>query len=88
MRLDKYLKVSRLIRRRPLAKKVADEGRIKVNGQVAKASTNLSINDELEITFGQTVLTVKITNIKEHVPKNEAATLYEIVKEERVNIEE
>lgn len=88
MRLDKYLKVSRLIKRRPLAKKVADQGRIKVNGSVAKASTNLEVDDEIEITFGQTILTVKVKEIKDHVPKKEATTLYEIIKEERENIKE
>lgn len=88
MRLDKYLKVSRLVRRRPLAKKMADEGRIKVNDQVAKASTNLMVGDELEITFGQTILTIKVKKIKEHVPKKAAENLYEIIKEERVSIEE
>ena len=52
MRLDKYLKVSRIIKRRPVAKEVADKGRIKVNGILAKSSTDLKINDEVEIRFG------------------------------------
>lgn len=88
MRLDKFLKVSRLIKRRPLAKKVADEGRIKINGAVAKAATKLAVNDEVEITFGQTVLTVKVNELKDHVLKNEATTLYDVIKEERVAIKE
>jgi len=53
MRLDKFLKVSRLIKRRTLAKEVADKGRIAINGQIAKASSNVKIGDELEIRFGQ-----------------------------------
>lgn len=87
MRLDKYLKVSRLIKRRPLAKKVADQGRIKINGSVAKAGTNLEIDDEIEITFGQTILTVKVRDLKDHVPKDKAAELFEVIKEDRVNID-
>ncbi len=85
MRLDKYLKVSRLIKRRTLAKSVADQGRIKLNGQVAKASTNVAPGDELEIKFGQTLLTIKITEVKEIVRKNEAEMLYQVVKEEKMS---
>lgn len=85
MRLDKFLKVSRLIKRRTLAKSVADQGRIKLNGQVAKASTNVAPGDELEIKFGQTLLTIKITEVKEIVRKNEAEMLYEVVKEEKMS---
>lgn len=83
MRLDKFLKVSRLIRRRPLAKEVADQGRIKINDSTAKASTSVSEGDEIEITFGQTILTVKVKQLKEHVKKDEATELYEVIKEER-----
>lgn len=85
MRLDKFLKVSRLIRRRTLAKQVADQGRILVNGQVAKASTRLEVGDEMTIQFGQTLLTVEITMIKEHVRKDEASELYKVIKEEKIN---
>lgn len=85
MRLDKFLKVSRLIKRRTLAKSVADQGRIKLNGQVAKASTNVAPGDELEIKFGQTLLTIKITEVKEIVRKNEAEMLYQVVKEEKMS---
>lgn len=88
MRLDKFLKVSRLIKRRPLAKKVADEGRIKVNDAPAKASTKLVIDDEIEITFGKTILTVKVQELKNHVLKDEATDLYDIIKEERVSLKE
>jgi len=88
MRLDKFLKVSRLIKRRPLAKQIAEQNRIKVNGVVAKPSVNIEIGDEIEITFGQTVVTVKVNQIKQHVKKDEATTLYEIVKEEKINRDE
>jgi len=83
MRLDKFLKVSRLIKRRPLAKEIAEKERIKVNGTVAKPSVNIQVGDEIEITFGQTVLTVEVKMIKDHVKKDEATLMYEVVKEER-----
>jgi len=83
MRLDKFLKVSRLIKRRPLAKEIAEKERIKVNGTVAKPSVNIQVGDEIEITFGQTVLTVEVKMIKDHVKKDEATLMYEVVNEER-----
>lgn len=83
MRLDKFLKVSRLIRRRPVAKEVAEDGRIKVNGTIAKPSTSLELNDEVEITFGQNIVTVRVLELKEHVRKAEATSLYEVIREER-----
>ncbi|MFK4996595.1 RNA-binding S4 domain-containing protein [Bacillus sp. N9] len=85
MRLDKYLKVSRLIKRRTLAKEVADKGRITVNGQVAKASSNVKMGDELTIQFGQKLVTVKIKELQESTRKEDAASLYTVVKEERLN---
>lgn len=84
MRLDKYLKVSRLIKRRTMAKEVAGQGRIKVNGQTAKAGTEVKIGDELEIQFGQKHLTIQVNRMDEAVKKEEAATFYTVLKEERV----
>src|SRR5690606_552482 len=84
MRLDKYLKVSRLIKRRTLAKDVADQGRILINGLAAKASSNVKIGDELTIRFGQKIVTVKIEDLKETTKKEDANNLYSLVKEERV----
>lgn len=83
MRLDKFLKVSRLIKRRTLAKEVADQGRITINGAVAKASSTVKVGDELTIQFGQKKLTVKVTDLKETTKKEEAANLYEVIREER-----
>ena len=60
MRLDKFLKVSRLIKRRTLAKEVADQGRITVNGKVAKASSAIKAGDELAIRFGQKIVTARV----------------------------
>lgn len=56
-----------------------------MNDSIAKPSVNVAVGDEIEITFGQTILTVKVTMLKEHVKKDEAAMLYEVVKEERTN---
>lgn len=84
MRLDKFLKVSRLIKRRTLAKEVADQGRILINGIAAKASSNVKIGDELTIRFGQKIVTVKIEDLQETTKKEDANKLYSVVKEEKV----
>lgn len=84
MRLDKFLKISRLIKRRTLAKEVADQGRISINGTAGKAASKIAVGDELTIQFGQKVLTIEVKSLRENVNKNEAATLYEIKKEEPV----
>ena len=76
MRLDKYLKVSRLIKRRTIANEVCDNDRITVNGKPAKASYQVKIGDVIEITFGQRTLKVEVMEISEHVLKNDAAGLY------------
>lgn len=85
MRLDKFLKTSRLMKRRTLAKQLADQGRVHINGHVAKAGTNVAVNDEIAIQFGQTKLTVIVQSIRDVVRKDEAETLYRIVSEERIN---
>ena len=84
MRLDKFLKVSRLIKRRTLAKEVADQGRISINGTPGKASSNVKIGDELMIRFGQKLVTVVIEDLNETTRKEEATNLYRVVKEEKV----
>ncbi len=87
LRLDKFLKNSRLIRRRTLAKQVADQGRVHINGQVAKAATQVSVGDEVSIQFGQTIVTIRVTDLRDIVRKEEALTLYEVIKEEKINQE-
>lgn len=88
MRLDKYLKVSRIIRRRPVAKEVADKGRIKVNGILAKSSTDLKVGDEIEIRFGNKLFTVRVLEMKDSTKKEDAAKMYEIVSETRIEGDE
>ncbi|AOA00849.1 hypothetical protein CKN73_09635 [Carnobacterium divergens] len=81
MRLDKFLKVSRIIKRRTVAKEVADKGRIQVNGLAAKSSTDVKIGDELSIAFGNKTLVVKIDRIIETTKKDEAKNMYTIISE-------
>lgn len=87
MRLDKFLKVSRLIKRRTLAKEVADKGRITINGQQAKASSNVKEGDELTVRFGQKLVTVRVEKIQETTKKEAAAEMFTIVKEEKLTEE-
>lgn len=81
MRLDKFLKVSRIIKRRSVAKEVADKGRITINGRPAKSGTDVKIDDELVITFGNKDLTVRVENLKETIRKDEAENMFTIVGE-------
>lgn len=82
MRLDKFLKVSRIIKRRSVAKDIADQGRVTVNGKVAKSSFKVAIGDEIVINFGNKILTVKVNDIKDTTKKNESQDLYTVVSEE------
>ena len=79
MRLDKYLKVSRIIKRRTVANDACDAEHVMVNGRRAKASYDVKTGDVLEITFGQRTLKVRVLDIKEFTKKNEAASLYEVI---------
>lgn len=84
MRLDKFLKVSRIIKRRTLAKEVSDQGRIQINGKEAKASSTVKAGDELTIRLGNRVITARIDRIQETTRKEEAAEMYTILKEEKI----
>ena len=84
MRLDKCLKVSRLIKRRTLAKEVADQGRITIDGKVVKAASRVKEGDVLAIRFGQKIVTVQIEMLKDIVKKDEASSMYKIISEERL----
>ena len=76
MRIDKYLKVSRIIKRRTIANEACDQGRIAVNGKIVKASYDVKIGDIIEITLGEKTTKIEVTNILEHVLKNDASDLY------------
>ncbi len=79
MRLDKYLKVSRIIKRRTVANEACDAAHVTVNGRPAKASYDVKEGDILEITFGQKVLKVHVVSVKEFTSKAEASELYEVL---------
>ena len=79
MRLDKYLKVSRLIKRRTVANEACDHAHVTVNGRPAKASYDVKENDVIEISFGERCLKVRVLDVKEHTLKAEAASLYEVL---------
>jgi len=88
LRLDKFLKVSRLIKRRTVAKEVCSQGRVFVNGQPAKAGTVVKAGDEITIRYGQKLVTVKVEHLQESVKKEEAAGMYTVLKEEKIPSEE
>ncbi len=77
MRIDKYLKVSRLIKRRTVANDACDSEHIAVNGRTVKASYDVKEGDIISITFGEKTLKVRVTDVREHVSKNEASQMYE-----------
>ncbi|NEZ47685.1 RNA-binding S4 domain-containing protein [Clostridium niameyense] len=79
MRLDKYLKVSRIIKRRTVAKEACDNGRILVNNKISKPGIEVKEGDILEIIYANKSMKYKITNIAEHVKKEEASNMYEII---------
>ena len=80
MRLDKYLKVSRIIKRRTVANDACDTEHVSVNGRPAKASYDVKVGDIIEVTFGQRTLKVKVLDIKEFTAKTDAASLYEVIE--------
>ncbi len=84
MRLDKFLKISRIIKRRTLAKEVCDHGRIIINGRKAKAGTTVAVGDILEIDFGSRIVTFEILDVLSHASKADAATMYEVKSEKLV----
>ncbi|MBE6125256.1 MAG: RNA-binding S4 domain-containing protein [Erysipelotrichaceae bacterium] len=81
MRLDKFLKVARILKRRTVSKELAANQRVIVNGRVAKPSTDIKAGDIIEVVFGQRSLTVRVLEVKDIVRKNEASDLYEVVEE-------
>lgn len=81
MRLDKYLKVSRLIKRRSVANEACDSARITVNGKTAKASYDVKLGDLISVAFGTKSVTVRVLDIKETTKKSESVGMYEVVSE-------
>ena len=81
MRLDKFLKVARILKRRTVSKELAANQRVIVNGRTAKPATDIKAGDIIEVIFGQRSLTVRVLEVRDNVRKNEAADLYEVVEE-------
>ena len=79
MRLDKYLKVSRLIKRRSVANEACDAGRVTINDKVAKASTEVNIGDVIGIKYAEKTVTVKVLRITESIHKEDAKDMYELM---------
>ena len=79
MRIDKFLKVSRLIKRRAVAKDACDAGRVEINGKIAKAGSDVQADDKICIHFGSSDLTVKVLEIKDTTKKLDAEGMYEII---------
>ncbi len=85
MRVDKYLKTARILKRREAAKELALQGRIQINGRIAKPSTEVEVGDVLRLEFGYRILEIKILDIQKQVSKQNASLLFEILKEEKIN---
>lgn len=85
MRLDKYLKVSRIIKRRTVSHDLIEAERVLVNGKIAKPGVKLKINDIIELTLGDKLVTFKVLNLNEYANKNNASEMYEIISEKIKN---
>ena len=85
MRIDKYLKVTRLTKRRETAKELCDDGDVFINGKTAKPMSEVSLGDELVLLLGKHKVTVKVLVVKEFARKDEAKEMYEIIKDEIIN---
>ena len=80
MRLDKYLKVSRIIKRRTIANEACDAGRVEVNGKTARASYDVKVGDIINISFGTRNVKIEVTDVSEVIRKDDAVSLYKIVE--------
>lgn len=84
MRVDKYLKVSRILKRRTISKELAENQRIEINGRIVKPSHDVNVGDTIAITFGNRKLEIRVLSIQEVKKKQEASDMYEIVSETRL----
>ena len=80
MRIDKYLKLSRIIKRRTVANEACDAGRVKVGGRTVRASYDVKVGDQIEISFGNKTMKFKVTAVNDVVKKEDAAALYQIIE--------
>ena len=84
MRIDKYLKTSRILKRRTISKELALNERVEINGRVVKPSHEVNVGDEVSITFGNRYLKVRVLSIQEVKRKKDASEMYEIIEEKRI----
>ena len=84
MRLDKYLKTARILKRREAAKELALAGRVQINGRPAKPSAEVEVGDQIRLQFGNRILEIKVTDIQKQVSKANAALLFEVLSESRI----
>lgn len=88
MRIDKFLKVSRILKRRTTAKDLASGERVYINGRIAKPATEVKVGDEVAIVFGVRHLEIRVLDIKEYTKKEDASSMYEVIREYREEREE
>ena len=81
MRIDKYLKVARILKRRTVSKELAANQRVTINGKIAKPATEVKVGDVIEVTFGRRVIKIRVNEVKENVRKNDADLLYQVLEE-------
>lgn len=85
MRIDKFLKVSHILKRRTISKELALNERIEINGRVAKPSTDVKVGDEVTITFGNRQMTIRVLSVEEIKRKKDAVSMYEVINEDMVS---
>ena len=85
MRIDKYLKVARILKKRTIAKELALQERLFINGRIAKAASEIKPGDLVKIVFGHRVFSVRVLEVRENASKQDALGMYEVVEEELLN---
>ena len=85
MRIDKYLKLTRLIKRRSVAKELLDRNLFLINGKIAKPSSEINVGDIINLVLGRIKLEIEVTKVVDFCKKEDASSLYKIIKEERIN---
>ena len=85
MRIDKFLKVSHILKRRTISKELALNERIEINGRVAKPSTDVKVGEEVTITFGNRQMTIRVLSVEEIKRKKDAVSMYEVINEDTVS---
>ena len=88
MRIDKWLKVSRIMKRRTVSQELAKNQRVEINGKIVKPSKEVLVGDEVSVQFGSRKITVKVLSVDEVKRKKEASEMYELLKEERIETPE